>query len=277
MELVTLEGTPLEDVLEAFNASFAGYYVPFVLDEAKLERMLCRRGFDAALSVGAVENGRLAGFSLTGFGAWNGETAGYGSGTGVLPPFRSRGLAGRMIEHAAVLSRERGAPRYVLEVLVQNEPARRAYERSGFRAVRELSCWAVDEITPKSAVPAFTVHDGFVPPPAAPETSWHPSWQNSSESLARAIEPLLTIEAAGGAARAVVAPESGDLAQFFVAPGARRRGLGRALLAKARSLSAVPLRILNVDASDAGTDAFLRSIGAREIARQVEMVRSSDV
>ena len=120
---------------------------------------------------------------------------------------------------------------------------------------------------------SFTILDGFVPPAHPLEKAWSPSWQNASESLARAIEPLLTIEAAGGAARAVVGPENGDLSQFFVAPASRRRGLGRALLAKARSLSAVPLRILNVDASDAGTDGFLRRIGAKEIARQVEMSR----
>ena len=57
----------------------------------------------------------------------------------VLPKVRRRGIATRLIEFAAERARSKGLKRLVLDVLIENEGARRFYERMGFRAVKTVT------------------------------------------------------------------------------------------------------------------------------------------
>jgi len=54
----------------------------------------------------------------------------------VAPEWRSRGIGGRLLEHAETLARERGAVGLVLSTMATN-PARRLYERHGYRVTAE--------------------------------------------------------------------------------------------------------------------------------------------
>jgi GNAT superfamily N-acetyltransferase len=102
--------------------------------------------------------------------------------------------------------------------------------------------------------------------------SWwdvEPSWQNSVASIRRARDRQVMLGDEDG--YAIVFPASGDLARLAVRPDARRRGIGSMLLDAAATLAGKPLRILNVDARDAGIDAFLTSVGAKRTVRQIEM------
>lgn len=99
-----------------------------------------------------------------------------------------------------------------------------------------------------------------------------PSWQNSDASLARATAPSVTIGDEHGCA--IVFPGNGDLARLVVRPESRRQGHGTRLLhAAAAAAAGTPLRIMNVDESDAGIAAFLEAVGARRTVRQLEMTR----
>jgi ribosomal protein S18 acetylase RimI-like enzyme len=276
MKIATLDTLPLETVIATFNEAFADYTVPISLDRERFLNMQNRRGFKAELSVGVVEHQRLVAISLTGFGSWLGAPAGYGSGTGVIPAARNRGLAGEMMERAVELARKRGAEKYVLEVMCQNEPARRAYERAGFAIARTLDCWTLDTITARNEM-EIEMREGFSP---APEGlgSWAPSWQNADESLARAEERVVTLTITRGTmlvAHAALCPETGDLPQLAVAPEMRRQGIGRALLGRARRISRMPLRIINTDAADVATSAFLMAVGGARTLPQYEMVRDA--
>ena len=274
MQIVTLDTLPLDTVIATFNEAFSDYAVSIKLDRERFLNMQKRRGFRVELSVGAVEDERLVGISLTGFGTWRGAATGYGSGTGVIPVARNRGLAGDMMEMAVGLASAAGAEKYVLEVMCQNEPARRAYERAGFAIARTLDCWTLDDVSEGSDV-EIELDEGFSPAPPG-VGSWTPSWQNSDESLARAPERVVTLANMRGGRQvghAALCPETGDLPQFAVAPEARRQGIGRALIARARRISRMPLRIINTDASDAATSAFLSAIGATKTLPQYEMVR----
>jgi GNAT superfamily N-acetyltransferase len=108
---------------------------------------------------------------------------------------------------------------------------------------------------------------------------FEPSWQNGDESVARAGDPRVALtvrDHEGIAGCAVIFPKTNDLAQLAVSRRARRRGIGTVLLAAARARCTKPMRILNVDARDEGTNAFLAAAGARETVQQFEMVKRLD-
>jgi len=259
MEIRSLVGVGWDALASAFNAAFSDYAVAMAMTPEALSNMQLRRGYVAAASFGAYEGAQLIGFVLT---CRDGDRI-YNSGTGVVPAHRRSGLARALLD--AVTGSVR-ASSYVLEVLEPNTGAIALYQAAGFAETRRLQCWTYDrrgdelpEIAPDLA--AIAAHADI-----------EPAWQNSVASLRRAPEPSVVIGDAAGAA--VVFPGSADLALLAVARDARRRGHGRRLLAAAAARASRPLRILNVDARDAGIAAFLAAAGAAPLVRQIEMVRA---
>lgn len=274
MDLRTLESVPFSELHEAFRAAFADYAVPLELTELQLAEMHRRRGVRLDLSVGAFDGDEIVGFTFNGFGPWNGAPAGYDSGTGVLPSARGKGLAALMMERSLDLLSEAGARLYVLEVLQGNATAFRVYEGIGFRVMRELLCWSLDVVRPRSAAPVEIARASSLDDvPLSAMRDWMPSWQHSDASIARAGEARTILVARDGeeVAGYLVGFASGDIAQLAVARARRRRGIATALAAAARELSPRPLRIVNTDAGDVGTTRFLEAVGAVETVRQWEM------
>jgi len=250
----------LDTIHAAFLDAFSDYIVPFALTREQLGEMLTRRGYRAEASAGVFEEGRLVAFTLNGVdGAW-----GYDSGTGVVPAYRRRGLARRVMEESFDLLRGRGCTKYVLEVLEANAPAVALYRELGFVETRRFQCWS------------FTAA-GELPPPAeraGVEEGWWdvlPSWQNSTASLGRARVRHVVLGDEDG--YAVVFPSTGDLAQLAVRRERRLEGIGTRLLGQACAIAGKPLRILNVDDRDEGIARFLERAGATKTVRQLEMVR----
>jgi len=108
---------------------------------------------------------------------------------------------------------------------------------------------------------------------------WHPSWQNSPGSIERLAWRCTILGAfhEGDCIGYVVfVPGSGRVMQIAVAAGWRHRGVGGRLLRSVRAQVADDreLSIINVDASAAGTLAFLRASGFEPTIRQYEMARA---
>lgn len=123
-------------------ASFAGYRYPPSPDPegAMLERLATEDlRLDASI-IARDGGGAAAGLSLLavrGPDSWCG-------GFGLVPAFRGRGLAAAMMREQARRAAAAGARRMRLEVLEGNEPALRAYLRTGFRRVRDIGLWRRD-------------------------------------------------------------------------------------------------------------------------------------
>ena len=274
MELRSLTSDDLEAMLGAFLAAFGDYAVELRMDLAKLERMTRRRGIDFGASVGVFDpeaDGAMVAVQATGVGEWEGERAGYDIFTGVAPSHRGRGLAGAMLEHSKPRLAERGARRFVLEVLQSNAPAIRAYRGAGFELAREFECFDGLERVEDRSGGAVEVRRVEAPDWAALEAwfDWRPSWQNSVASMRRAggdVETFAAVVAGETAGYAIVEPIDGDLAVLAVDPRHRRRGVGAALVARSASR-----RTVNVPADATGDLAFWSALGADRFVRQYEM------
>lgn len=256
--------TDFDSVHRAFLSAFGDYSVTMQPTREQLTEMLRRRGYVPELSAGIFDHGELVAFTLT--GASGGYA--YDTGTGVVPSHRRRGHGQHLLEYVIDLLRTAGYTHYRLEVIESNEPAVMLYLRSGFAVTRSLQCWRFDRHPGGVTMPVITNPDwGLL-------QSWwdvEPAWQNSTASLNRAVDRFTIVGDADG--YCVLFPQSGDVPQLAVRPGARRRGHGRRLLGTVAAMAGKPLRLLNIDAHDPSLDAFLMAAGAVRTVRQVEMER----
>jgi ribosomal protein S18 acetylase RimI-like enzyme len=252
-----------DEVHRAFVEAFSDYVVPMAPPRDRFLETLTRRGYVPAASSAVFENDRIVAFTLNGVD----DAHAYDSGTGVVPAARRRGLARRTMEHSFELLAKHGCTNYTLEVIDSNHTAEHLYRKLGFRETRGLQSWTFD--TTGSEPPARAGG----PPPADYGAWWdcQPSWQNANASLARATDEQLFV--GDEDSYAIVFPATGDLAQFAVRPSMRRKELGRRLLGNAHGLAGKTLRIMNVDESATSVAAFLESVGAKRLIRQLELVR----
>lgn len=276
-----MSNTGFDAVFEAFDRAFADYEVQ--LDEEQLRAMLTRRGFDPGLSFAAFDDGKIAAFTLNGTGEFDGLPTAYDTGTGTLEAYRGKGLATRIFEHSIPYLREAGIGHYLLEVLQHNTQAVSVYRKLGFRTTREFnySFQQNAEITLGDESPDIPCSIGRVAPgEIAPLTGFrdfHPSWQNSAGSIARAAERLVCLGAFSGGqliGYGVFEPASGDIAQIAVARPYRRHGVATALLREMVGMNrADAVKAINTDVRCGPVTAFLHARNIPVRGRQFEMVK----
>ena len=270
---------------EAFLEAFADYAMDAsgTTEERLLLRMR-KNAVDYEISPGLYDGDRLVGFTLIGIDAWGGCLTAYDAGTGIAPAFRKQGWAQKMFDHALPALREKGVERFALEVLQENEPAIKAYNKSGFEIERELRCFAgkTESLAGGEAIFEFEVRpiDRATFSDLKPSADWLPSFENRFTAI-DAIESDVQIFGAFDDETCIGAlaysPSLNWLLSLMVDRESRRRGVGTALvrhLAARLPESVTRLSALNVDGQDAGTQAFFESLGFTHLIDQYEMVRA---
>ncbi len=250
MRLARADELTTADLAALLTAGYEGYFVPVQVDGAALEPMLRAWDIDLGRSWVAESDEGPVGIALLGA---RGEH-GWIGGLGVVPAARRAGVGRALME--AVLD---SAPSTVtLEVIEQNEPARRLYEELGFDVVRELEVWS---LTAEPAVPEGV--EQAEPRPLGQEGL---PWQRDDPSLPADYERL---ETDGGASLVRVSGPRVSVLQLRAdgaEPAAR-------LLAAARNRGE-SLHYVNVPADDPAGEA-LRALGGSLDLRQVELMRRS--
>jgi ribosomal protein S18 acetylase RimI-like enzyme len=280
-EIRILEGESVERLYGAFMGAFADYAVPVSWSLDEFAESNARRGLDLSISLGAYEGERILGFILNGRGSWGGRPAAYDLGTGVLPEARGGGLSGELAARLVGFLPGRGIARYVLEVLRDNAPAIKTYERAGFRVSRLLECPGGSFVEPGLPEPVgleiLELPAGAAFPRSlfASFRDWEPTWQNSDDSVARMPGRLVVLGARleGEILGGLVAGVNGSIWQLAVARGARRRGIGTALLRALAARSGPSLRYVNVQANDEASLGLLARAGISGGPGQYEMTR----
>ena len=128
------------ELAEIFNAGYEGYYTPFTLDEDTFRFMSRIWDDDLDASRVAIVDGEPAGICKLGIRGDRGWIAGIGISTA----HRGQGVGEELMRGVLDVARDRGLREVWLEVLVQNEPAIRLYEKLGFEHVRDLEVWTLD-------------------------------------------------------------------------------------------------------------------------------------
>ncbi|HEX6914808.1 MAG TPA: GNAT family N-acetyltransferase [Chitinophagaceae bacterium] len=273
MEIRTLTQCKPEAILQAFNASFTGYFVPLQLTADQLSAKLSSDKVDLRQSAGAFVNGELAGFILHGFDVMEGRKIIYNAGTGVIPAYRHQGLVKKMYDYVTPSFRSNGIDSVLLEVITRNIPAIRSYERSGFENLRKLTCY-------KGEVQAIAKNDctikeldGYDWKQLKSFWDFTPTWQHSMN----VVEDLKNTNRSLGAFIAdklvgyiVYNPVTKRVAQFGVDRRFRRKGIGSTLFSSISEAGQV-VSVINVEETALETNAFLQKIGLVNFIDQYEM------
>ena len=279
-EIKFLGETPFDAIHEAMTEAFADYLMDMsYMTKEVLWRRAMKNGVDFACSPGAFQDGRLVGLTLVGLGTWAGEPAAFDACTGIVKAHRGQGLAGRIFDAALPVLRGRGTTRFLLEVIQENEPAVKAYERTGFRITRPMVCYQrTDPRLPEASVPVEIRPVGLEALDALlPELDWQPSWENTFDAVRAVPDEIRLYGAFDGAAcvgLAVYYPTLRWIMSLVVKRSHRGRGIGKSLLAHAlRNVEpgGRSVRVNNVDASDLATVSVLQQCGFRELVSQYEM------
>jgi ribosomal protein S18 acetylase RimI-like enzyme len=280
LELRSVEKT---QVFDAFMEAFADYAMDATgTTEERMTLRMQKNAVDYDLSPGVYDGDRLVGFTLIGIDAWGGCLTAYDAGTGIVPDFRKQGWARKMFDHALPTLRDRGVDRFVLEVLQQNEPAIKAYRKSGFETVRELRCLIADVETLRALSDESNVRiepiDARRFHTLTNAADWVPSFENRF-SVVDAIPDHVTILGAWRGEECIGAiaysPPLNWLLSLLVRRDARRQGIGRALvrhLAHHVPEAATRLTAINIDGADVGMQRFFTGLGFEPLVDQYEMV-----
>lgn len=276
-----LDESYFEILLEKFGEAFSDYARPFELDLVKFRNHINLNAVDLSRSVGCFDNGELIGFSLNGFGKWNGKETVYDAGTGVIPSKRKLGASEAMFRFMMPVFKRDGIEQVLLEVINNNTPAVNLYKKLGFEIQRTLLFMeALENLDPnvrpegETLVRPITADDLI-----SMKELWdtRPSWQNSNEAIARS-EDLRTILGAfvKGECVGYVAYSTGlgRIAQFVVDRRFRQRGVGSKLMAEMqkRSDPEAKMQVINLDASLTESVEFFKNRGFEIALSQYEMI-----
>jgi GNAT superfamily N-acetyltransferase len=194
---VPADSVEFDSLLALFNGAYSDYFVPLKLDRSGLELTIDICDIDLAASRVVLESGELVAFA---FLALRGDE-GWIGGMGTLPTHRRRGLGEEALAEVLAEAKKRAARSVRLEVIEQNEAARRLYEKLGFRHERDLNVWILG-----SAPPQITRAQ---PADRAGAHAWIKANRRAQEPWQRADETLGHMEARGLVADALTVDGSG--------------------------------------------------------------------
>ena len=257
MDLVPASRFSAAELAALFTAGYEGYYVPLAIDEAAFDFMASAWDYDLDASRVAVGADGPVGLCVLA----RRDEDGWIGGVGVTTAARRGGVGERLMLAVLEEARALGLARVWLEVLVQNEPAIRLYDKLGFAHARELDVWSLTGAPgPALDAPAEEAHAWI-----REHRSGREPWQRADGTLAH-LEELVGLRTDGGAAVLRVAGGRASILQLQ----AGDESALETLVTAARGL-ADAVSWLNLPAGE-GPSAVLERLGGRVDARQLEMV-----
>jgi ribosomal protein S18 acetylase RimI-like enzyme len=217
----------LAELAELLNSSFRGYLVEIKFNPSLVNYLLRQDHVDLTASQVVLEAGQPVGLALVARRGWSSRVA----AMGINSERRGQGVGEWLMKRIIAQARERQERTLLLEVIEQNHPAVRLYQKLGFQMQRRLAGYrgqlaegqaheGLQEVDIREVAHLLTCYSG----PDLP-------WQLSGETLAQSGWPNRGYRL-GAAYGAISNPEQPQitLKALVVPPAARRQGAATALL-----------------------------------------------
>jgi ribosomal protein S18 acetylase RimI-like enzyme len=125
---------PVPDLVKFLNQGFEDYLVPIHFNTVTFLNMLRKDGIDLTISCLLIVEDQPCGIALVARRGWTSRLA----AMGIAKEIRGQGAGSWFMDELIKEALQRGDREMVLEVIEQNEPAVKLYQRSGFQTVRRL-------------------------------------------------------------------------------------------------------------------------------------------
>jgi GNAT superfamily N-acetyltransferase len=125
---------PLPNLVKFLNQGFEGYVVPIQFDTVMFLNMLRKDSIDLTASRVLITDDQPCGIALIARRGWTSRLA----AMGIAKERRGKGAGAWFMEQLVEEACQRGERELLLEVIEQNEPAVKLYQKSGFQTVRRL-------------------------------------------------------------------------------------------------------------------------------------------
>lgn len=272
MEFKSLAALSLEEIIDCFLASFAGYSVKMPEDvEYWRDRFKAAR-VDYNLCFGAFAEGQLVGFIINGIDHFQGKKTAFNTGTGVVPKYRGNQLVDKIYDYAIPILKEYKVSHLALHVIDDNDRAIRVYERIGFNNLKKVYNYSISLVKEKDATPLRTSSFDEIEKLDNPFHDTYP-WDSTKEAMkiARQVYNSYILENEDNQVIgfACINPKSGFIAQLETYDLTHLN-----LLLKGLSQKYTNVRIGNVDGGRQEYRAELKRLGFKNTINQFEMHRS---
>lgn len=271
VDITTADAIDDQALCHAMANAFSDYAVPVTLTLPAFRLMMAQRGLTRSTSHVAIVDGQLVAIWLVSVRGM----ASYLISSGTLPAYRGKGLATKLALTSLDHLRQKGLTSFQTEVLMENTAAAALYQKLGMHTRRELSCYTITGQRPRTRPQVVPAQWTQIADTTASFLDWPPSWQNSDASVTASGDEVLcfgTYTCSTLTGYAVLQPDTGRILQIAVHPGARRRGIGTALVNHAWAQSHTDqLGLINADRADQGFAAFVQSFPNRETPGQFEL------
>lgn len=205
-ELKLASDYSIPDLVEILNRGFENYFVPIAFNVTTFLNMVRKDGTDLTSSRLLLSDGVEAGIALIARRGWTSRLA----AMGIAKEYRGLGAGSwfmrRLIDEAC----ERGDREMVLEVIEQNEPAVRLYQKHGFEIVRRLVSYirkdAIEETVHKLSEMDLREAGRLISRYGLQDLPW----QLSGESIAQ-LNPPVRAYSSGQACIVISNPEANDI------------------------------------------------------------------
>lgn len=234
---------PLAQLADLMTRSFEGYFVPINITESALLSMLKRDSIDLTSSRVMINEDKPVGIALIARRGWTSRLA----AMGILTEGRNQSLGTQTMQKLIEEAKERQDKEMILEVIEQNTAGVKLYEKVGFKKVRRLVGYKLEnpqidsdeelqEIDIRELARLVTYH-GLKDLP----------WQLSGTSMMQHTPPSRAFKI-NDAYSLISNPDSVDVVIWSVLVKSRSRGAGLSLVLMRALLSKYQNKIWHVPA-----------------------------